>query len=55
MLTVAVGTYGRIGFTAGDQFAVDAFPEVFFYVLMALTTGFGNVEVINRRFRVAGA
>ena len=48
MLAVAMRAYRRINLTAGNQLAVNTFPEILLYIVVTLATGFGNIEVINR-------
>jgi hypothetical protein len=48
MFAVAVRAYRRINLTAGNQLAVNTFPEILLYVVVAFAAGFGDVKVINR-------
>ena len=54
MLPMTIGTNRSVGFTSFDIFAMNTLPIIPLYVAVTLAAGLGNIEMIYRRFGLAG-
>jgi len=54
VLSMALRTHWGICFAPSDKLTVDALPEILSVFLMALSTGVGDIEMVDGGFRIPG-